>query len=72
MQRLAQIKIGHGGNPGGLGGLFNRSYSYDNIGNVSAIGDNAVCQQQNFQYDEQNRLTDKTALESWLQKRTVR
>ena len=57
MQRLAQIKIGDGGNPGGLGGFFNRSYSYDNSGNVSAIGDNAVCQQQNFQYDAQNRLT---------------
>ncbi len=56
--RLARIKLATYSNPGGLGGFFNRSYLYDNIGNVSVIGDNAVCQQQNFSYDAQNRLTN--------------
>jgi len=28
------------------------------VGNLKTIGDNAVCQQQNFNYDEQNRLTN--------------
>ncbi|MHB8648155.1 MAG: hypothetical protein ACYDAR_20430, partial [Thermomicrobiales bacterium] len=39
------------------GSGFNRSYTYDNIGNLATVTDNLANQSQHFGYDEQDRLT---------------
>ena len=54
MQRLFQLTVGPNSTPNQY---LSRNYAYDSVGNVNVIGDNTICQQQNFQYDEQNRLT---------------
>ncbi|HEX2912230.1 MAG TPA: RHS repeat-associated core domain-containing protein [Chloroflexia bacterium] len=54
MQRLGQLQVGPAAS---LGSLFDRSYSFDNKGNITAIADNKGGQTQNFQYDFLDRLT---------------
>jgi RHS repeat-associated protein len=57
MQRLAQLKVG-GGAPASV---FDRSYGYDNVGNVTAITDNkSASNNQTFGYDHRDRLTSWT------------
>jgi len=48
MQRLQSSTVGNG--------AMNRSYTYDNVGNVQTITDNLVAQTQTFTYDARNRL----------------
>jgi len=54
-QRLGQHQIGTGG------ALFNRSYTYDGVGNVTGISGDAASGPQSFTYDERDRLTTATA-----------
>ncbi|HEY3232915.1 MAG TPA: SBBP repeat-containing protein, partial [Roseiflexaceae bacterium] len=56
LQRLAEIKVGPSGCIGS-GCLFDRTYSYDNGGNVATIGDVVGSQTQHYSYDERDRLT---------------
>jgi len=37
--------------------VLNRSYTYDNVGNVKTIADNRIAQTQTFDYDARDRLT---------------
>ncbi len=55
-QRLSQHQIGPSGSP-----FFNRSYSYDGVGNVTAITGDGASGAQSFSYDERDRLTAATA-----------
>jgi len=50
MQRLTQLQVGISGN---LGSMLNRSYSYDNVGNLASITEGT---QQAFDYDHRDRL----------------
>jgi RHS repeat-associated protein len=54
LSRLGQIQVGTSGSPGSV---MNRSYTYDNAGNVKTIVDNAAGQTENFNYDHRDRLT---------------
>lgn len=54
MSRLSQLRVGTSGSPGSL---FNRSYTYENVGNVKTISDGLSGQTQNFNYDDLDRLT---------------
>jgi RHS repeat-associated protein len=57
MQRLSQLQVGSG-TPASI---FDRSYSYDNGGNVTAITDNkASTNNQSYAYDHRDRLTSWT------------
>ena len=49
MQRLQASTVGNG--------ALDRSYTYDNVGNVTTIADNLVAQTQTFDYDARDRLT---------------
>ena len=51
MQRLNQLQVGISGTPGSM---LNRSYSYDNVGNVASITEGA--QVQAFDYHDRDRL----------------
>src|SRR5262249_33762016 len=52
MQRLSQLQVGT---------AFNRSYSYDAVGNVQSIADNLnAANSQSFGYDDRNRLSSWT------------
>ncbi|MDP9314519.1 MAG: hypothetical protein M3R24_27185, partial [Chloroflexota bacterium] len=50
MARLSNITVG-------TGTSLNRAYTYDKVGNVETIADNALGQTQTFRYDERDRLT---------------
>ncbi len=41
--------------------VLNRSYTYDNVGNVATIADNRLGQTQTFAYDARDRLTHAAA-----------
>jgi YD repeat-containing protein len=57
MQRLSKLQVGSG-TPASV---FDRSYSYDNGGNVTAITDNkASTNSQAYSYDHRDRLTSWT------------
>jgi len=57
MQRLSQLQVGSG-TPASI---FDRSYSYDNAGNVTAISDNrSAANTQSYSYDERDRLVSWT------------
>jgi RHS repeat-associated protein len=58
-QRLARTYIG-GVSPS----QFDRSYSYDGVGNVKTIRDNVAGQTQHFGYDHRDRLTNAWTTES--------
>jgi RHS repeat-associated protein len=52
MQRLNQIQVGTGG------GVMNRTYTYDGVGNVSGISkSDGGNEAQTFEYDHRDRLT---------------
>jgi RHS repeat-associated protein len=53
LQRLAQLRVGPSGS---LGGRFDRSYGYDNTGNVTSVADSWINQTQQFRYDARDRL----------------
>src|SRR6266516_5927757 len=58
MQRLSQLQVGLSATPGSV---FDRSYSYDNAGNVASITDNSnAANNETFAYDERDRLTSAT------------
>jgi YD repeat-containing protein len=54
MQRLSRLQVGN---------LFDRSYSYDAVGNVKTINDNTTTPipAQSFAYDARDRLTSWTS-----------
>jgi RHS repeat-associated protein len=57
MQRLSRLQVG----PGTPASIFDRSYSYDNASNVTAITDNkASTNNQTYGYDHRDRLTSWT------------
>jgi YD repeat-containing protein len=56
MARLSNLMVGTPG--GGYGNLFNRSYQYDNAGNVYSIVNNQNAEQQTYAYDPLDRLTN--------------
>jgi YD repeat-containing protein len=53
LARLSQFQVGTSSTPGSV---FNRSYSYDNGGNVKTITNNQTSQTQSFGYNELDRL----------------
>ncbi|HEY3233053.1 MAG TPA: hypothetical protein VGJ87_27725, partial [Roseiflexaceae bacterium] len=58
MQRLARLQVGVSATPGSV---FDRSYSYDNAGNVLSITDNkSAANNESFAYDHRDRLTSAT------------
>jgi len=58
LQRLSQLQVGLSATPGSV---FDRSYSYDNAGNVGSITDNKnAANNETFGYDERDRLTSAT------------
>jgi hypothetical protein len=58
LQRLSQLQVGLSATPGSV---FDRSYSYDNAGNVSAITDNKnAANNASFAYDHRDRLASAT------------
>src|SRR5262249_27358317 len=53
MQRLQELKVGTT--------VFDRAYSYDNVGNVTSITDKLnAANNESFGYDHRNRLTSWT------------
>jgi len=48
--RLTRLQVGPGG-------VLDRAYTYDPVGNVKAIADNLIGQTQTFGYDHRDRLT---------------
>jgi YD repeat-containing protein len=57
LARLDRIRVGISGN---LGSLFNRSYGYDPVGNITSISDSLLSQTQTMGYDHRDRLTSWT------------
>jgi RHS repeat-associated protein len=55
MQRLSSIQVGTGGS------IFNRGYTYDNVGNVATITGSPTINTQTFTYDQRDRLSTWTA-----------
>jgi RHS repeat-associated protein/uncharacterized repeat protein (TIGR01451 family) len=55
MQRLSSIQVGSGGS------IFNRGYTYDEVGNVATITGSPTIGTQTFTYDHRDRLTNWTA-----------
>jgi len=53
MARLGRLQVTAGGNS-----LFDRSYGYDNVGNVQTIINNLNAEQQTYGYDPLDRLTN--------------
>ncbi len=58
LSRLNTLKVGTSGN---TGSLFNRSYTYDNVGNIGTIADAVIGQTNTYGYDDLNRLTSASA-----------
>jgi YD repeat-containing protein len=60
MQRLSKLQVGTSASPSSV---FDRSYSYDNAGNVTSITDNTTTPipNQTFGYDHRDRLTSWTS-----------
>jgi len=60
MQRLNRLQVGTSASPSSV---FDRSYSYDNVGNVKTIVDGTATPMpsQTFGYDERDRLTSWTS-----------
>jgi RHS repeat-associated protein len=48
------------------GQVFDRSYSYDGVGNITSILDNRDSARQTFRYDERDRLTSASAISSTI------
>jgi YD repeat-containing protein len=54
LRRLSRVQVG---TASALGSLFDRSYTYDDVGNVDTLVDSRAGQTQNFDYDHRDRLT---------------
>ncbi|GAB4215086.1 MAG: carbohydrate-binding domain-containing protein [Roseiflexaceae bacterium] len=68
-QRLGRLQVGTSTTPGSM---FDRSYSYDAAGNISAIVDNLNAQAQTFRYDERDRLTSSSSINTSASSITIR
>jgi YD repeat-containing protein len=48
------------------GNVFDRTYTYDGVGNIASILDNRELTTQTFRYDERDRLTSASAIPSTI------